>query len=675
MNAIAHEALRSVASRVALAAGLTLTVLSLACGGAPAGAPTSPSTHSAALTGDAACTGPTTHERHVALFACDTCHGIGGKYGFETPFTFPRGTTTAGGTIVRGTSTTPTTCTVACHFPLGAAPHSVAWNAPAPLACTACHATSTLPAAHPAVAANATRAQCEACHATAGHLGGVIDANAHGADWVDASKPGFHAFSANGGLASCQSCHGQDLSGGSSGVSCASCHDVGLPAGVTSWKTDCVMCHGGTSDQTGAPPAATWGNAGDPARGGGTADPVRVGAHRSHVAAGATAPAFDCSVCHVKPANALAAGHVDGGLPEVTFGGRATVGSTPAWDRATRTCGNTYCHGATLAGGTNTRPVWTAVGQGQATCGTCHGLPPPAPHPSVAGGLAGCITCHPATVAATGALVSPASGGKHLDGIVQATLGSGGGHGASWMDTTSNGFHAYSANASLASCQGCHGVALDGVGGSAKTACASCHGAAWRTTCVACHGGALNATGAPPRGTWGRAADPIAVGAHTKHVTAGAIAGAFDCSVCHVKPADALSAGHANGTATVTWGALAGASGAKPSWSRATGTCASTYCHGGYSGRYDYLVYETLGTVTYAGSNATVSWTGGAMTCASCHGSPPAVGYWHQGHTGGCDLCHPNVDSPGTSILDKTRHVNGIVDVAPRWANSCFNCH
>jgi len=46
------------------------------------------------------------------------------------------------------------------------------------------------------------------------------------------------------------------------------------------------------------------------------------------------------------------------------------------------------------------------------------------------------------------------------------------GHPTGWLDTASPGFHAYSANAGIAGCQGCHGPALDGVGGSATTSCA-----------------------------------------------------------------------------------------------------------------------------------------------------------------------------------------------------------
>jgi hypothetical protein len=172
-----------------------------------------------------------------------------------------------------------------------------------------------------------------------------------------------------------------------------------------------------------------------------------------------------------------------------------------------------------------------------------------------------------------------------------------------WQTAQSNaGFHAYSAAAGISSCQGCHGANLDGVGGSATTSCASCHGASWKTNCTLCHGGTANATGAPPKGTWGFRTDAARIGAHTKHVTAGAISGAIACGTCHLVPADALAAGHLNGsTATVTWSGIAGSSGAAPVWNRTAGTCASTYCHGGYSGVFNY---DFWGPASYAYSGS-----------------------------------------------------------------------
>jgi hypothetical protein len=252
------------------------------------------------------------------------------------------------------------------------------------------------------------------------------------------------------------------------------------------------------------------------------------------------------------------------------------------------------------------------------------------------------------------------------------------------MDTGSTGFHAYSANANLASCQGCHGTNLDGVGGSASTSCAQCHGATWKTTCTMCHGGVANASGAPPKATWGQSGDAVRVGAHTSHVTASATAPAFDCAVCHVKPASALSAGHLDGpTATVTFGGLATLSGAAPAWDRTTATCGTTYCHGGYSGVYDYWTLGGDGelypaSVAYSGNRANPVWTNGPQGCASCHRGGAPVGVWHTGqHSGGnnCDLCHPNANAAGTAITNASLHLNGVVDLAPKWQGSCFACH
>jgi predicted CxxxxCH...CXXCH cytochrome family protein len=423
------------------------------------------------------CGGVDVHTKHIDLaVGCITCHPCGAVFGFDVPYTFPRGTTTAGGTITRGTPPVATTCSVGCHSPMGAPPKTVAWNA-GPRDCLDCHVTSTLPATHPVIANPApTGADCLACHDMSKHTSGTV-----------------------------------------------------------------------------------------------------------------------------------------------------------------------------LAGG----------------------------HPAVGTALTGCATCHPQTMTAAGVLIAPTAGGKHLDGIIEASGGAGG-HGASWLDTTSAGFHAYSAIADLSSCQGCHGANLDGVGGSATTSCTTCHGAGWQSNCTLCHGGLVETSGAPPKGTWGFRTDLGRIGAHTKHVTAGAISAAVPCATCHVVPANATTPGHMNGSAaTVTWGGIAATGGAAPTWNRGTLTCSSTYCHGGYSGTF---VYDFWGPaqVAYAGSNATPKWTDGPMTCTSCHANPPRNGNWHDpSHGGGsnCNLCHPNVNATGTAILNPALHINGVVDVQATYKSSCFGCH
>jgi hypothetical protein len=170
------------------------------------------------------------------------------------------------------------------------------------------------------------------------HLDGFVTGHGHDPAWSTSTSPTFHAYSANQGLDACKSCHGATLDGGTSGGPCGRCHDQDLPAGVASWKVNCVMCHGGTDDQTGAPPQVTWGN---------TDDTVRIGAHTSHLGAGVS-----CASCHTVPV-AFAAGtstrcRRDGDLPDRRR-------PAPQWDRTAGTCTNTSCHG--LPGGTIPAPV------------------------------------------------------------------------------------------------------------------------------------------------------------------------------------------------------------------------------------------------------------------------------------------------------------------------------
>ena len=629
-----------------------LALLAVACSG---GEKRALATTRAKLATPSTCAGNGAHGKHVQELGldCAVCHPSGAEYGFGT-YTYPGGTTTAGGTITRSAAGGPTTCSVACHSPLGGPPHEVAWATSGPLACTTCHDATAMPAAHPPVSPSATRADCQACHVTSGHTGGTVALVGHAAGWMDQASAGFHAFSAERGLASCQGCHAQDLTGGAAGVSCASCHDRADPTrpGV-SWKVSCFMCHGGLDNPSSAPPVAIWGYGNDP---------VRVGAHTSHVTASAISPAFACNQCHVRPTDVFSPGHIDavtdpGAVPlaTLTFNGLASLGTTvaPAWNRASATCSNTYCHGATLGGGSNTAPIWTRLDGSQAACGTCHGTPPPAPHPAVSGGTTACNPCHPATIDASGVIIPPAAAGKHLDGIVEAS-----GHPATWMSQADAGFHAYTANLGLAACASCHGADLSG--GTAGVACATCHDAnlpagvtSWKVNCVMCHGGTDGATGAPPRTVWGQSADAVRVGAHTLHVAGGATSSALDCGVCHVKPADALASGHIDGaTATVTFAGLALTGGVQPAWNRAGASCASTYCHGNF----------TNGNTGYA-----PSWTSPAANpCGTCHGLPP--GGTHP-TSPACGSCHAGYTATSVNLA---LHLNGAVNVL---SFTCTSCH
>jgi predicted CxxxxCH...CXXCH cytochrome family protein len=138
---------------------------------------------------------------------------------------------------------------------------------------------------------------------------------------------------------------------------------------------DCTACHGGLNP---APPRDLDGSSDTRLPG--------VGAHQAHVLGTPRSRPVPCSECHEVPKTVLAAGHLDSAYPaEVAFSGVAVVPGVTA-SYANGRCNDTACHGArwssgNASGGSNTTPIWTRVDGTQAGCGSCHGLPPPPPHP------------------------------------------------------------------------------------------------------------------------------------------------------------------------------------------------------------------------------------------------------------------------------------------------------
>ncbi len=286
-------------------------------------------------------------------------------------------------------------------------------------------------------------------------------------------------------------------------------------------------------------------------------------------------------------------GHIDPPPAEVTFGAHAkNKGAAPVWGGTT--CGGVYCHGATIQGGVNKTPRWTAVqgkdvyGKGEVACGTCHSLPPTsAPHtPAMSlSGANSCGTCHGPVIDTSGAWVN---GELHIDGIVEATGG----------------------------------------------ACGSCHDLPPATGAHLKHAG-------------------LAKGVYSGLDTAASLTNptgyAFGCAYCH--PMDAAK--HANGgtanvelydptapagslklkspTAAYTPGGQTFADNKGRAYT--LGTCANVYCHSGPS----YATPNALadpGLVTaypiaypaYALNVGrdfkTAQWGGAPLPCSGCHGMP-----------------------------------------------------
>ncbi len=489
-------------------------------------------------------------------------------------------------------------------------PHLLASSAlAAPLACTDCHAQPATVAAD-------------------GHLGPAPAEVQFGARaTAQGAEP---AWDRDDATCSSTYCHGATLNAGGTRISpvwtkvdgtedaCGACHGVPPPSPHVQ-LSNCGTCH--TATAVGATIAhpekhvdgtlqvntslacntchGSADNAAPPVdtTGGSAATLVTVGAHQAHVTAatGLSSP-LDCDACHVKPASMGAVGHLGAAPAEVVFGALAGTGvANPVWDRAGATCSSTYCHGATLgAGGTATAPVWTQVDGSQSACGACHGNPPPAPHVQ----LAACGLCHGAT-ATGGAIAHPE---KHVNGMLD-------------VDTD----------------QGCS----------------------------VCHGSAANP--APPTDTNGGSATTLlTVGAHQAHLTASSgLASPVACEQCHAVPAEVDAAGHVDPSpAELAFGALATAHGAAATWSPASATCSSTYCHGA--------------TLNAGGTKTTPVWTtvdNTQDTCGACHGNPPPAPHVQLVN---CGICHA-ATAEGGALAHPENHIDGTLDVDLNQA--CDACH
>ncbi|HEU4384517.1 MAG TPA: CxxxxCH/CxxCH domain-containing protein, partial [Anaeromyxobacteraceae bacterium] len=195
----------------------------------------------------------------------------------------------------------------------------------------------------------------------------------------------------------------------------AACGDA-RPSARSTTPGGCGNCHG--SLQNPAPPLALSGSA--------ATTEVGVGAHQLHLRDTPVRSAVPCSECHLVPAEVDSPGHADSGPPaEVTFGPLAThqgsaTPATPSWSRSPDArCSGVYCHGATMRSPPAQGPVWTFSQEPDpgrpGVCATCHGAPPPLPHPQ----STSCSTCHPETVRQDGNI--DVAGGKHIDGNLQVS--------------------------------------------------------------------------------------------------------------------------------------------------------------------------------------------------------------------------------------------------------------
>jgi len=124
------------------------------------------------------------------------------------------------------------------------------------------------------------------------------------------------------------------------------------------------------------------------------------------------------------------------------------------------------------------------------------------------------------------------------------------------------------------------------------------------------------------------------------------------------------------------FGEIIAESAAEPSYNQGTLTCNNTYCHGGFEfnaadSPYSWAYSEDSMT----GNNYSPQWLtvdGTQAACGTCHGEIDNAGNLvsalPNGHSGPYDLvactnCHPGVIDNTGAIIDKTKHINGQINV------------
>jgi hypothetical protein len=349
---------------------------------------------------------------------------------------------------------------VRCH---GGASPAAGWSADSFLGAIACVEPSEKPVTLP----SSSRAPILSVLSTASHrdllsasdlatlkswvLAGTpaFAAEVHTPDIIDPRAPGFHGtllrsdrwaqmLDANNPGA-CGRCHDgaparpPGVESSAPGApSCTSCHRQ--PGGVLA----CSTCHG--SGTVSYPPRDLCLF---------PQDAKSAGAHAAHVEPSeARTAGVPCSTCHPVPGKDVISGLHGNGTVEVIFDKNA-IGPEASFDSATGQCSVT-CHDS---GGLRPTPTWsetTPMG-----CNDCHRSPPPAHYSGP------CSNCH-AEANANGTALT--GGPLHLDGRVE--LGNGNGtcgacHGTGsspWPSTAAHPSHEKPAISEPIACASCHVV-------------------------------------------------------------------------------------------------------------------------------------------------------------------------------------------------------------------------
>jgi predicted CxxxxCH...CXXCH cytochrome family protein len=308
--------------------------------------------------------------------------------------------------------------TGSCHDDgRGNAVSSPTWGTSVPN-CTACHAALPGTGSHTQHVTN-QGISCGNCHK--GAVQGSTVPALHMNGYVDVYRSaegdlGYPARKAKGsGFSSCNasSCHGNSPMqwGANTGnYQCTKCHGQGVAqANYSSNNRQSAPGYGGVGLGIQHQASIITNNV--------SSDP-KIGAHDTHMRSlNNLGMPVSCSDCHVVPATAFSAGHMNGSsLPtwsnlaqnKETIEGSAIPYSygkgtlISAYDPATGTCSNIYCHGGSMTDGVSTQPKWNetgyVTGDRSHDCQQCHGYPPTSassrrPHNPAT--EMDCSSCHP----------------------------------------------------------------------------------------------------------------------------------------------------------------------------------------------------------------------------------------------------------------------------------------
>lgn len=239
-------------------------------------------------------------------------------------------------------------------------------------------------------------------------------------------------------------------------------------------------------------------------------------------------------------------------------------------------------------------------------------------------------------------------------------------------DPSSSNFHGKfiaSLNWDMSKCTECHGNNY--AGGVASPSCNKCHtNPGGPEACNTCHGNFNNPNLIAPPVDRNRNTDVTlaSVGAHSSHLINLKIGSVVKCSDCHVVPTALNSPGHIDATSKAEVVLTAKYSDYQVSagvYDPGTAKCSNTYCHGNFSFSKATSQWSFAYTADkIVGENFQPTWNkvdGSQSACGTCHGLPP------QGHMEaelkGCGNCHTGIVDDHGKIIDKTKHINGKINV------------